>query len=215
MMKLLNRIKNVIEADLHDLIDKKEQKNPVSALNQYLRQCEQEVEKVRSLVERQYVLKEEFTREYRHAQELAEKRKRQTEIAAQAKETELYEFLIQEQHLYEERASRLKQSLQKVTRELNELEQKYEDMKHKLKDMNIRRMELMGRENLARAHYRINRFSEFGNDGQSPFSRFETIERYLDRLEQQILTNYYRQTIDGRIAELEKQLKKEETYSIS
>ena len=52
--------------------------------------------------------------------------------------------------------SSLKEALQQVEQQLNELVRKYEEMKHKLKDMNIKRMELMGKENIARANYRMN-----------------------------------------------------------
>ena len=86
MGNLFSRMKQTISADFHDLLDKKEQKNPIGMLNQYLRQCEQETEKVGKLLERQYLLKEEFTREYNQAQNLAEKRKHQAEIAKQSGE---------------------------------------------------------------------------------------------------------------------------------
>ena len=52
MANLFERIKNTVMSDLHEAIDKKEKKNPISVLNQYLRQCELEVEKVRKLVEK-------------------------------------------------------------------------------------------------------------------------------------------------------------------
>ena len=145
MSQLFSRMKQAISADFHDLLDKKEKKNPIAMLNQYLRQCEQETEKVRKLVERQSLLKSEFTREYDQAQQLADKRKHQAEVAKQAGEVELTEFAVQESLQYEQRASRLKDSLQQVEQQLSELVRKYEEMKHKLKDMNIKRMELMGR----------------------------------------------------------------------
>ena len=75
MANLFTRIKNTILADLHNVLDEKEQKNPIALLNQYLRECEQETEKVRKLLERQYKLKDEFTREYQNAVSLAAKRK--------------------------------------------------------------------------------------------------------------------------------------------
>ncbi|WP_027408418.1 PspA/IM30 family protein [Anoxybacteroides tepidamans] len=209
-MSLFTRIKNVIAADLHELLDEKEKKNPIAMLNQYLRQCEQETEKVRKLVERQHLLKEEFLREYHHASHLAEKRKKQAEIASRAGEQELYEFAVQEQAQYEQRALQLKESYDKAGRDLVELEKKYEEMKHKLKDMHIRRMELMGRENMAHAHYRINHVLE--NTGTTAaYSTFKEIESYLERLEQQVVSAYYRNTIDARIAQLEKQLASEES----
>lgn len=220
MTNLFIRIKNAILADLHNVLDEKEQKNPIAMLNQYLRECEQETEKVRRLLERQYRLKDEFTREYQHADSLAAKRKSQAEIASAANETELYQFALNEQQQYEERASRLKESMDAAGRQLIELEQKYEVMKHKLKDMNIRRLELMGRENVSRAEHKMNTVLDNHVYSNQPYSRFQEIESYLDRLEQQVNSSYYRSTIDARIAQLEKQkpfsdLKKDETSSIS
>lgn len=45
MSNLLERIKNSISADFHEVLDKKEDKNPIVLLNQYLRQSEKEVER--------------------------------------------------------------------------------------------------------------------------------------------------------------------------
>jgi len=214
MSNLFTRIKNTVLADLNEVLDQKEQKNPIALLNQYLRECELETEKVRKLVERQYSLKDQFSREYQLAKEFAEKRNRQAEIASQAGETDLYQFALNEKAQYEERALRLKETLQTVLNQVGELEQKYEEMKHKLKDMHIRRLELMGRENVTRAHNRINKVLENNTYSNQSFSRFDEIEAYLDRLEQQVNSAYYRNTIDARIAQLEKETKSEEKLSI-
>ena len=214
MSNLFTRIKNSVLADLNEVLDKKEQKNPIAMLNQYLRECELETEKVRKLLERQYTLRDQFTREYQQALELAEKRSRQAEIAANAGETELHQFALNEKVQYEERVLRLKESLQTVLNQLSELEQKYEVMKHKLKDMNIRRLELMGRENVTRAHNQMNKVLEDNSYTSHSFSRFQEIEAYLDRLEHQVTSAYYRNTIDARIAKLEKDAKSEEKLSI-
>jgi lia operon protein LiaH len=219
MANLFSRIKNAVLADLHGVLDQKEQKNPIALLNQYLRECEQETEKVRQLVERQYRLKDEFTREYNQAVELAAKRKHQAEIASQAGEAELHQFALNEQQQYEERVARLKELVAQSNGQLTDLEQKYEEMKHKLKDMNIRRLELMGRENVTRAQHKMNQVLDNQTYSNQTYSRFQDIESYLDRLEQQVNSSYYRNTIDSKIAQLEKQhqpvnIKKEETSSI-
>jgi lia operon protein LiaH len=217
MTNLFTRIKNTVLADLHEAIDHKEQKNPIALLNQYLRECEQETEKVRKLLERQYRLKEEFTREFNQASELAAKRKQQAEIASAAGESELYQFAVNEQHQYEERVIKLQELMKQANHQLVDLEQKYEEMKHKLKDMNIRRMELMGRENVTRAHNKMNNVLDNGAYTSKSYSKFQEIESYLDRLEQQVNSSYYRNSIDSRIAQLEKQnkVKVDETSSIS
>ncbi|MGX1266093.1 lia operon protein LiaH [Rossellomorea marisflavi] len=214
MGNLFQRIKHTVMSDIHEVIDKKEQKNPIAVLNQYLRQCEQEVEKVQKLMERQYTLKEEFKKEHHHALSLAEKRKHQAEVAGNAGETELHQFAVQEQAFYEERALRIAESAAQAEKDLQDLERKYEEMKHKLKDMYIKRMELMGRENIARAQSKVNTVldpSAGYTDGR--FSKFDEIEQYLDRLEHGVQNSYYRSTIDAKIAQLEKETKKEETAS--
>jgi lia operon protein LiaH len=214
MTNLLTRIKDTIMADLHAAVDQKEKKNPIALLNQYLRQCEQETEKVRKLLERQYALKDEFMREYSQAVELAEKRKYQAEVASKAGEMELYEFASAEHQQYSNRAQRLGASLEEVKGQLGELERKYEEMKHKLKDMQIRRLELMGRENVTRANHRMNQVLDSNTDINKADTRFQEIDNYLDRLEHQVKSSYYRDTIDGKIAQLEKEMKLEESKSI-
>ncbi|WP_442598022.1 PspA/IM30 family protein [Neobacillus sp. D3-1R] len=215
MANLFTRIKDMIEADLHQAMDQKEKQNPIALLNQYLRQSEQETEKVRKLLERQYTLKDEFTRELKFAKEMANKRQNQAEIAQNAGEMTLYEFAASEHVQYAERTSRLENSLQMVQSQLNELEKKYEEMKHKLKDMHIRRMELMGRENVTRANHRMNQVLDSNQFSDRAFSKFQEIENYLDRLEHQVNSSYYPSTIDAKIAQLEKEMKVEQTHSIS
>ncbi|MBK5443187.1 MULTISPECIES: PspA/IM30 family protein [Peribacillus] len=210
MSNLFSRMKQTISADFHDLLDKKEQKNPIGMLNQYLRQCEQEAEKVGKLVERQYLLKEEFTREYSQAQNLAEKRKHQAEIAKQAGEIDLMEFALKENLHYEDRVLSLKEAQKSAEVQLDELERKYEEMKHKLKDMHLKRMELMGRENIARANHRINRVLNAGSSDAKPIAKFDEMEQYIDRIENQVHSDYNRHTIDARIVQLEKEMEQKE-----
>ncbi|MCG1021848.1 PspA/IM30 family protein [Sutcliffiella horikoshii] len=216
MTNLFSRIRQTISADFHEVLDKKEQKNPIAMLNQYLRDCEREVEKVRKLVERQNLLKEEFVREYHQASNFAEKRKTQAAIAEKAGEAELLEFANREYQQYQDRAANLKVSLEKVTEDLSNLEQKYEEMKHRLKDMYIKRMELMGRENVARATHRMNQVVD-SSKGEHSYTKFNEMESYLDRLEHQVNSAYHRNTIDARIAVLEKEMSQteEKTHSLS
>ncbi|MCU9614490.1 PspA/IM30 family protein [Caldibacillus lycopersici] len=205
MTNLFRRVKNSVTADLHEMLDQKEQKNPISLLNQYLRECEKEIEKVRKLIERQYVLKEEFTREYVQAKDLAEKRKHQAAVALKAGEQELYEFANGEQIQYEDRMNRLEEANRTTMEQLDTLERNYTEMQHKLKDMQLKRLELMGKENVARANYRVSKMLEQSNQSSTSFTRFSEMENYLERLEHQVNSSYFRNTIDARIAKLEKQ----------
>ncbi|SEH48095.1 Phage shock protein A [Halobacillus karajensis] len=208
MANLFTRLKDSITADLHEALDQKEQKNPIAMLNQYLRESEKETEKVRKLVERQYRLKDEFSHEFQKAQDMADKRTRQAEIAEKAGETDMYEFAIKEKQEYEARAERLQVSRRDSIEQLEALERKYEEMKHKLKDMHVKRMELMGRENIARAHHRMNQVIKETAD--KPYSRFSEIDRYIEDLEYKVNSAYYHNTFDSKIAQLEKEVEKQE-----
>ncbi|NBJ71505.1 MULTISPECIES: PspA/IM30 family protein [Clostridia] len=208
MTNIFTRMKESVVSDLHHLMDQKEQKNPIAALNHYLRQSEQEKEKVRKLLERQYKLKDEFLKEYQLAQDLADKRLKQANIAEKAGELEMYEFAIGEHQEYQVRAERMKASRDEAAAELEILEQKYENMKHKLKDMHLRRMELMGRENIARANHQINRVIDETSD--KPFSKFAEMERYIEGLEYKVNSAYYRSTFDHKMAKLEKEMAEKE-----
>ncbi|KOP77702.1 PspA/IM30 family protein [Cytobacillus solani] len=210
MTNLLTKIKNTIKADLNEVLERKENQNPITLLNQFLHECEQETEKVKKLVDRQYQLKDEFERELVEAAELAEKRKHQSEIASKAGETELYQFASAEYQHYSDRAERLRVSLNHILRQLEELEGKYEEMKRKLKDMYIRRMELMGRENITRANHQINKVLDSTSNSDKPYSRFQAIEGYLDRLEDQVNRAFHSSSIDAKIAQLENEMKMSE-----
>lgn len=212
-MNLFERIKNSISADVHELLDQKEEKNPLSLLNQYLRQCELEVNKARKLVERQQLLRDQFARETQEAEAKAAKRAHQAELAQQANETELYQFASQEKEQHETRASKLKESTLQAEKDLSELEQKYEQMKHKLKDMQIKRMELMGRENVARAHQKMDRVIDPSNSMKKTAFRFDELETYMDRLEQKVNADYYASSMEAKLAKLEKEWKKEESHT--
>ncbi|WP_066400155.1 PspA/IM30 family protein [Cytobacillus eiseniae] len=215
MTNLFTRLRDTLKADLNEVLDRKENQNPIGLLNQYLRECEHETEIARKLVDRQVQLKDEFEKELVEAAELAEKRKHQAEIASKAGETELYQFALAEQDHYSDRADRLRVSLKYVQGQLEELEGKYEEMKHKLKDMHIRRMELMGRENVTRANHQINKVLDVNTNSDKPYSRFQEIESYLDRLGEQVDRSFYRSTIDARVAQLEAEIEINNGKSIS
>ena len=57
MTTLWKRFKYAFEADLHNVFDKKEQKNPIAMLNQYIREAEKQTEQTGKWIERQAQLK--------------------------------------------------------------------------------------------------------------------------------------------------------------
>ncbi|QQZ08103.1 PspA/IM30 family protein [Heyndrickxia vini] len=210
MSTLFDRIKSSVMADLHEAMDTKEKKNPIGLLNQYLRDSEKEAKKIEKLIERQYLLKEEFARELKQTEFMADKRCKQAEIALEANELELHQIAIDEEALYKTQALSLREAYNEASDQLEVLEKKHREMKMKLKDMQIKRLELMGRENVIKVTKKMNHILDDSIMGKSN-RRFEETEKYMDHLEAKLNSGYDMSMFDSRISELEKGLKKEET----
>lgn len=203
-MKLFTRIKDVVAANLHDVLDEKEKKNPTAMLNQFMRNCEAEVKKVEGLIKRQGELKSKFYQEKEHAEYMAKKRDHQTDVAMKANEEELEKRAHEEAVYYKEQAMKLESLYKKAEKDEYELQNQLQDMRNKLKEMNNRRLELMSRENVAHANKRMSS-SMSGLSAEGPYSCFEEVERQIEQLEERVHEDYERTSFDMRMASLERE----------
>lgn len=213
MNTLFERIKQAIKDDFYEVAEKKKDPNPISMLNQYLRESEAEVKKAAKLIERQKLLKDEFYKEWQRLEKMAEKRKEQGEIALKAGAEDLSEIALHEQAQYEERAGRLKLAYDNSVNQLEEMEQKYREMKLKLKDMHTKRLELMGQENVVLMKNKMNtvlKETEFG----IPAENMENIEKLFEREEKKANDEYEISIFDARIQQLAKELSKQDTGEV-
>ncbi|MFJ8102186.1 PspA/IM30 family protein [Lysinibacillus sp. NPDC096212] len=198
-MNLFQRFKYTIEADLHQLFDKKEQKNPIAMLNQYIREAEKQTEQTGKLLERQGQLKEKLEQEFKQNAELLAKREAQLTLATTSGEQDLIDFASDEVAAYTARNNTLQASIEASTREYFELERKFETMKHKIKDMKVRQLQLMGKENVTRAHHQMD-----GMIAKNNKTNFEDLESYIDKLAYQIDKDHEVTSFESRLAQLEK-----------
>jgi len=197
MMDLLKRFRYTLEADLHALFDKKEEKNPIAMLNQYIREAEKMTEQTEKLLERQRKLKEELEQKLKATGEMLEKRTKQLELAKASGEEDLILFAAQEVEVYKSRQNILSESLEQAANEIIQLEQKFEMMKHKIEDMKVRQLQLMGKENVVRANVKMNRVFD-SNDMD-----FQNLSTYIDHLSNKIEKNYEHTQLETRLALLE------------
>lgn len=207
MTNIFTRIKDSVLADLHELVDQKEQKNPIAHVNQYIRECEQEVKKIKRLVEKQYDIKFEINRELDQAKMMLEKRRKQYELAEEMQETELANEAKMELDEYEARVEQLTAMHDQSIKDLEVLETKYIKMKQRLKDLHIKRLEFESRANIARTKQGMNKVLETELVSKS-FSKFAELESYIERLENKIERDYRSQTLDARFYDLEKKASK-------
>jgi len=204
-MNLFTRIKDVIAADLHKLIDEKEKKNPSAMLSQFMRNCEGEVKKVEGLIKRQGELKSKFCQEKEYAEYMAKKREHQIDVAMKAGEEELEKRAHEESVYYKEQAMKLEGLYKQAEKDEYDLQNQLQDMRNKLKEMHNRRLELMSRENVAHANKRMSTsLSGLSADGSR--SCFADACKQIDRLEEMVYEEYDRTSFDLRMASVERDL---------
>src|SRR5690606_37311537 len=94
-------------------------------------------------------------------------------------------------------------SITQSEQELITLERKFEEMKHKVKDMKVRQLQLMGKENVTRAHRRMDQFISPEN-GDKQVSSVEEMNAYIENLGGKINREYEASSMERRLEMLEK-----------
>ena len=202
MNALWNRFKYSVQADLHTLFDKKESNNPIAMLNQYIREAEKQTDSIGKLLERQGKLKAELQKELVEAEKMAEKRRSQLDLAQAAGEEDLVEFTQDEINAYSTRSTHLSETIVETTYELISLERKFEEMKHKVKDMKVRQLQLMGKENVTRAHRRMDQVIS-PEDAESRLATVGEMTDYIENLGHKIEREYETSSMERRLESLE------------
>ena len=200
MKNLLTKFKYSIQADLHDLFDKKVEKNPLSMLNQYIREAEKQTEETGKLLKRQAQLKIELEQQLAQTTEMLMKREKQLALASTTEDDALIAFAQEEVAAYTARKQALLSSIDSSNEEYFTLERKFETMQHKIKDMKVRQLQLMGKENVVRAHHQMDKILTTKNA-----DNYDELSEYIDDLAQTIDQKYEVTTFEARLAQLEKQ----------
>ena len=149
-------------------------------LNQYIREAEKQTEQTGKWLERQGKLKQELEKELETTIKWWKNVNNQLELATASGEEDLIAFAQAEVNAYI-RKSQLSYttSIIQTTEELFGLERKFEEMKHKVKDMKVRQLQLMGKENVTRAHHQMDRMlqPEQKEKNFGTFQEMETLHR--------------------------------------
>ncbi|MER2152907.1 MAG: PspA/IM30 family protein [Solibacillus sp.] len=202
MRNLFTKFKYSIQADLHDMFDKKVDKNPIKMLNHYIREAEKQTEETGKLLARQAQLKKELELQLSQTIEMLEKRENQLLLAQSTEEAELIVFAQEEVTAYTARKHALLSSIDAANTEYFALERKFETMKHKIKDMKVRQLQLMGKENVVRANHQMDKVLTSDNA-----DNFDELSTYIDELSENIERKYEVTSFEARLAQLEKEQK--------
>ncbi|TFD99593.1 PspA/IM30 family protein [Jeotgalibacillus salarius] len=147
MSNVLTKITEVIRQDILEAKRNREHSNPVNDIQRELKDCQAAVKKAKQLTDRQELLKKEFEKEYSHAKSMADKRKEHVQLAEEAGEEALSAAALREFTYYSGRAERLEKTLAEANAQLETLELQLEQLTFELKDLELKRLEYMAKEN--------------------------------------------------------------------
>lgn len=206
MTNIFKRFFTTVEAEVNFALDKKESKNPAVMLTKYLHDAEKQVAATGKLLARQAQLKTKLEQELATATAMLEKREAQLQLAEQSDEQDLIAFAAQEVSIYQNRKATLEDSITLTASQYLDMERRYEEMKHKIKDMRVRQLQLMGKENVTRANHTMNTILQGKAD--SALQNFESAERYIDNLAVDITAGQQQSMYEYRLAKLQQQAEK-------
>ena len=206
MTNIFKRFFTTVEAEVNFALDKKESKNPAVMLTKYLHDAEKQVTATGKLLARQAQLKSKLEQELTTATTMLTKREAQLKLAEQSDEQDLIAFAAQEVSIYQNRKATLEDSITLTASQYLDMERRYEEMKHKIKDMRVRQLQLMGKENVTRANHTMNNILQGKAD--SALQNFESAERYIDNLAVDITAGQQESMYEYRLAKLQQQSEK-------
>ncbi|MCL1951182.1 MAG: hypothetical protein FWF59_15785 [Turicibacter sp.] len=203
MPNLLKRIYKAVKAEIDQTLEEKDIK-PGELLSEFLKNCEIEVAKIEALIKRQDVINTRFHKERDEALSKGKKRRRQAEVAAKAGEEELQKRANDEALYYEGLAAELDVKCQKAQADLEKLRENLNEMKKKIKEVNLEQLEQISKDNIALISKRL----------KEAYDRFTTSQSPAQEPEQDVQVKELpapEDDLDAQIAALEQQEATDET----
>lgn len=203
MTTLWDRFKFAVATDLDAVVAKKEEKNPLALLNRYITEAENQTTATGKWVERQAQLNGKLEKELAEASVMLDKRQNQLELAQSSGEADLADFAAMEVEAYAARVTVLQNNLDENIAELTGLEHRYEEMKHKVKDMKVKQLQLMGKENATRAHHQMDKVLSPELVAER-IGSFDDMASYITTLGAKVEERHEHSAMERRLESLEK-----------
>jgi len=181
-MGISKRVKTIVMADLHELLDKVE--DPISLLNQYMRELDEQVDKAKQTLGQQLYLEKRQELLVNETSAVVDKRKRQAELAVEKGEDTIARIALQEKlqqeaklKLYEDQLAAMKQQTSSLREQIDVLLEKYNELSNK-------RLVLISRAHAAKAQQQLQAaIASFSTD--NAMKGFTRAEDYVQQLEAQ------------------------------
>ncbi|GAA3331393.1 PspA/IM30 family protein [Ectobacillus funiculus] len=145
------RMKQIVLADIHDVLDKAE--DPISMVGQYLREMEEQLARAQKAFSDQLFLeKKKYEMLVEETQAIIEKRVRQANLAVDRNQDEIAKLALQEKIVQEQKLASYKQQQETIQAQTANLsEKKVKELKDKYEELKLKQQELIARANTAKA----------------------------------------------------------------
>lgn len=204
-MGILKRVRNIVLSDVHEALDKAEK--PLSMLNQYIRDMEEQVEKAQHALAHQLYLEKKYETLVIETEAVVAKRARQAELAVSKNEDEIAKLALQEKILHEEKAKMYREQYEVTKQQTAVLYEQIDKLREKYQELQYKKLVLVSRAHAARAI----------KEGQTVLASFHTenavkgfarVEEYVQKIEAEAAaSSYFHQlTSPAKFASLDTQL---------
>ncbi|WP_047154149.1 PspA/IM30 family protein [Aneurinibacillus tyrosinisolvens] len=153
-MGIFKRIKNITMNEVHDLLDKVE--DPISMLNQSMREMEEEVSKGQQAYAHQLFLEKKQMALIADTHAIIAKRERQAKLAVDKGEEPIAKMALQEKINQEKTLNLYKEQYETIINQTKSLVEKVNELKDKYSELQNRRLLLLSRANVAQSIKQMN-----------------------------------------------------------
>jgi phage shock protein A len=148
-MGLFRRVKTMILADLHKLIDQWE--DPIAMSKQYLRELEEHIHQGHQALTQQILAEQRYETLIAQTKAIIEKRARQAKLALERNEEAIAKLALREKLLYEKKLSAYEQQYETVKEKTAHVKEQLKQLQEKYEELSAKQLELIARANAAKA----------------------------------------------------------------
>ncbi|WP_153125274.1 PspA/IM30 family protein [Peribacillus tepidiphilus] len=176
-MAIFKRMKSIALSDIHRMLDKME--DPLSMMDQYLREMEEEIRKAEEALAQQLYVERRFERMIQQTEETIRKRTRQMNLAVERNEDDIAKLAIREKMIYEKRLKEYKEQKESIHQQTKTLSEAIKSLIEKYEELKQKKLVLLSRATVAQTTAQIQHAVVSFNP--------ENIVKGFSRIEEQIM----------------------------
>ncbi len=204
-MGIFKRLKRIVTADINEVLDKME--DPLSMLNQYLREMETQLDGTKRALADQLYLEKKYELLVDDEEVLVTKRARQAELAVSRGEDEIAKLALQEKILHETKVNSYREQYEITKQQTEKLKEQISKLVEKFQELQYKKLVLASRAHAAKSiqHGQAVLASFQSEQAVSGFAKAEEQVRKLEAVAA-ASTHFYEITNKSEQAGLEYQL---------